>query len=231
MHIKKFTQFILENEYYGDINEGDIVPGVPFNTFTDRSDKLGNMGTDIMTVTSNKNDTVIGFSWGGENEKDVSIFFPSSENSATKIPIELKQGKSYAYIFQSYKGQDTYPAAITKMEDFDADKSSGQLYNASNSIDLLANFMERSAIAGDATAGANLAKVITTLLLDPKYNTQVTDTFKKFANKISKEIAIKGLVIKMAAEFGNRGIKQDEGTKAFVAEWPKSYAALSPKKA
>jgi len=231
MHIKKFTQFIVENEHYDTINEGDIVPGVPYNTATDRSDKLGNMETDIMTVTSNKNDTVIGFSLGGENDKNVSIYFPSSENSATKIPIELKQGKSYAYIFQSYKGQDTYPAAITKMEDFDADKSSGQLYNASNSIDLLANFMERSGIASDATAGANLAKVITTLLLDPKYNTQVTDTFKKFANKISGEISRQGFLPKMATEFGNRGTKQDTGMKAFQAEFITSKSALSPKKA
>ena len=231
MKIKKFTQFILENEYYGDINEGDIVPGVPYNSGTDRSDKLGNMEASIMTVDTNVNDTIIGFSKGGESPKSVSIYFPSSSYAGTKMPLELKQGKSYAYIYERVDGDDRYPAAITKMEDFDADKSSGQLYNASNSIDLLANFMERSGIAGDATAGANLAKVITTLLLDPKYNAQVTDTFKKFANKISGEISRQAFILKMAAEFGNRGTKQDTGMKAFQAEFVKSKSALSPKKA
>ena len=231
MHIKKFTQFILENEYYGDINEGDIVPGVPYNSGTDRSDKLGNMEASIMTVDTNDNDTIIGFSKGGESPKDVSIYFPSSSYAGTKMPLGLKQGKSYAYIYEKVDGDDRYPAAITKMEDFDADKSSGQLYNASNSIDLLANFMERSGICVDSTAGANLAKVITTLLLSTTYNTKVTDTFLKFAKKISREITIKGFIPKMAAQFGNSGTKQDPGMKAFEAEFPKSYAALSPKKA
>jgi hypothetical protein len=231
MHIKKFTQFILENEYYGDINEGDIVPGVPYNSGTDRSDKLGNMEASIMTVDTNDNDTIIGFNKGGESPKSVSIYFPSSSYAGTKMPLGLKQGKSYAYIYERVDGDDRYPAAITKMEDFDADKSSGQLYNASNSIDLLANFMEKSGICVDSTAGANLAKVITTLLLSTTYNTKVTDTFLKFAKKISREITIEGFIPKMAAQFGNSGTKQDPGMKAFVNEFPISRAALSPKKA
>jgi len=231
MKIKRFNDFILENQYYNPINESDIVPGVPYNLGTDRSDKLGNMKANIMTVDTNSNDTIIGFSKGGESPKSVSIYFPSSNYADKKTPPELKQGKSYAYIYERVDGDDRYPAAITKMEDFDADKSSGQLYNASNSIDLLANFMERSGICIDSTAGTNLAKVITTLLLSPTYNTTVTDTFKKFAKKISKEITIKGFIPKMAKQFGDSGTKQDPGMKSFVEEFPKSYAALSPKKA
>jgi hypothetical protein len=48
MKIKRFNDFILENQYYNPINESDIVPGVPYNLGTDRSDKLGNMKANIM---------------------------------------------------------------------------------------------------------------------------------------------------------------------------------------
>jgi hypothetical protein len=230
MHIKKFTQFILENEYYEDINEGDIVPGVPFNSGLERSDKLGNMKDDLMWVDTKGDTTNIYFDRGNsasDKARDVAIHFPTS-----KKPAELKQGKAYAFISETggEEKEDYFPAAITKIEDLTADKSSGQLYNASNSIDLLANFIDRSGIDGNSTAGANLAKVMTTLLLDPKYSTQVSDTFKKFATNIGGQISIKAFIPKMAAAFGNSGIKQATGMKAFVEEWPKSYAALSPKK-
>ena len=233
MHIKKFTQFILENEYYGDINEGDIVPGVPFNSGLERSDKLGNMKDDLMWVDT-KGDTTNIYFYRGNSDSDsdkardkVAIHFPTS-----KKPAELKQGKAYAFISETGGGEkeDYFPAAITKIEDLTADKSSGQLYNASNSIDLLANFIDRSGIDGNSTAGANLAKVMTTLLLDPMYKDKATDTFKKFATNIGGQISIKAFIPRMAAAFGNSGIKQATGMKAFVEEWPKSYAALSPKK-
>jgi hypothetical protein len=190
------------------------------------------MKDDLMWVDTKGDTTNIYFYRGNSDSdsdkaRDVAIHFPTSKN-----PVELKQGKAYAFISETggEEKEDHFPAAITKIEDLTADKSSGQLYNASNSIDLLANFIDRSGIDGNSTAGANLAKVMTTLLLDPMYKDKATDTFKKFATNIGGEISIKAFIPKMAAAFGNSGIKQATGMKAFVEEWPKSYAALSPKK-
>lgn len=227
MHIKKFTQFISENEHYSSINEGDIVPGVPFNSTISR-------GPGSMSVVAKPEGTEIRFlkSTGADDEArvDVSLCFPPS-----KKPTSIYDGQisAHAYVLQSKSepGDNTlsYPAAATKMDDFDADKSAQPLFRGANSIDLLTQFMESTGIVYDATLGTNLAKVIATLLLNGEYNNKVTDTFKKFANNISKQITMGGFILRMSNEFVRS--KQSPGVKALVAEWPKSRAALSPKKA
>jgi hypothetical protein len=116
------------------------------------------------------------------------------------------------------------------MEDFDADKSAQPLFRGADSIDLLTQFMVSSGIAGDAAAGTKLAQVIATLLLNDEYNEKVTDTFIKFANNISKQIAMGGFIPKMSNDEFVRD-KQRPGVKALVAQFTKSRAALSPKKA
>lgn len=228
MKIKKFTQFISENEHYSSINEGDVVPGVPFNS-------TGSGAAGSMSVVAKPGETTeIRFlkSTGADDKAriDVALCFPPS-----KKPTSIYDGQisAYAYVVKSKSepGDNTlsYPAAATKMEDFDADKSAQPLYRGADSIDLLAQFMLSAGITGNATAGTNLAKVIATLLLKGEYNNNVTDTFKKFANNISKQIAMGGYILKMSDDFARD--KQSPGVKALVAEFPKSRAALSPKKA
>jgi hypothetical protein len=227
MHIKKFTQFIVENEHYSSINEADIVPGVPYNSGSPR-------GAGSMSVIAKPEGTEIRFlkSTGADDKAriDVSLFFQPS-----KKPKSIYDGQISAYahvlVSKSEPGDNTlsYPAAATKMDDFDADKSAKPLFRGADSIDLLTQFMVSAGIAGDAPAGTNLAKVIATLLLDAEYNNDVTDTFIKFAKNISKQITMGGFIPKMSDEFARD--KQRPGVKALVAEFPKSRAALSPKKA
>ena len=223
MHIKKFTQFILENEYYGDINEGDIVPGVTFNSGTQGTGAEKN----VMSVYAKPEETTISFAKDNESRR-LALHFPSK--STGLVARDKSEYTAYAYISETGGGEkeDYYPSSITKIEDFDANASPGQLFKASNSIDLLADFMVRSGISMDAKSGANLAKVITTLLLSTTYNTKVTDTFKKFAAKIAGEISIKAFIPRLGAKFG--ADKQDPGMQAFVEKFPLSIAALKPKK-
>jgi hypothetical protein len=228
MHIKKFTQFIVENEHYGSINEGDVIPGVPYNS-------TGSGKAGSMSVIAKPEGTEIRFlkSTGADDKAriNVSLCFPPS-----KKPTSIYDGQisAYAYVLvaKSEPGDNTlsYPAAATKMEDFDADKSAKPLFRGADSIDLLTQFMVSSGIAGNADAGTKLAQVIATLLLNDEYNEKVTDTFIKFANNISKQITIGGFILKMSNdEFVSD--KQRPGVKALVAQFPKTRAALSPKKA
>ena len=143
--------------------------------------------------------------------------------------LYIEPSKEYDNTLIIEQREDYYASAITKIEDFDANASPGQLQKASNSIDLLADFMVRSGISIDATSGANLAKVITKLLLDAEYNNKVTDTFKKFAAKIGGQISIKAFLPRMSQAFISS--KQSAGMQSFIEEFPKSYAALKPKKA
>jgi len=222
MHIKKFTQFILENEYYEDINEGDIVPGVLYNTGFEGTGKEVNR----MYVTSNEKVTEINFKKGGDSGYISLQFYKESD------PLNIPGGVNvYASVMTSKDGDRdaSYGAGITKMDLFDADKSEVPLMRNANSIDLLADFMNRTGISNDPTSGTNLAKVITTLLLSTTYNAKVTDTFIKFAKNISRNVSMKAFIPRMSRDFVT--IKQDPGMKAFVAELPKSYDALSPKKA
>jgi len=228
MHIKKFTQFIVENEHYGSINEGDVIPGVPYN-----SGSLGRAGS--MSVIAKPEGTEIRFrkqdSTDDKASISVSLCFPPS-----KKPTSIYDGQisAYAYVLvdKGEPGDNTlsYPAAATKMEDFDADKSAQPLFRGADSIDLLTQFMVSSGIAGDADAGTKLAQVIATLLLNDEYNEKVTDTFIAFANNISKQITMGGFILKMSNDEFARD-KQRPGVKALVAQFPKSRAALSPKKA
>jgi hypothetical protein len=225
MHIKKFTQFIVENEHYGSINEGDIVPGVTFNSGIEGTGKE----TNVMWVYAHKgknNETIINFRTDS-TDSTVELHFPDS-----KSPVGIKQGTAYAYVAENRPGEKEpfFHTAVMKMDDFAADKSGVSLNNSANSIDLLADFMARSGIGADANSGRNLAKVITNLLLSPTYNTQVSDTFKKFATNIGSQITIKAFLPRMAKQFGDRGFKQSPGMQSFIEEWPLSYAALSPKK-
>lgn len=217
MHIKKFTQFIVENEHYSSINEGDIVPGVPFNSST--------IGQNVLSVSSDKKHTKYTLiKVSGEKRTPVHLeFYPSSDT------MGLFDGKvkAYAFVSVSKNGDESYPAVVSKMEDFDASKSAS-LSRGANSIDLLAEFMAASGIYNDATAGTNLAKAIATLLLDPKYNTQVTDTFKKFANNIIMNVRNGGFLPKMSEDF--IGYKQGKGMLAFKTQLPKSCDALSTPK-
>jgi hypothetical protein len=228
MHIKKFTQFIVENEHYGSINEGDVIPGVPYN-----SGSLGRAGS--MSVIAKPEGTEIRFrkqdSTDDKASISVSLCFPPS-----KKPTSIYDGQisAYAYVLvdKGEPGDNTlsYPAAATKMDDFDADKSAQPLFRGADSIDLLTQFMVSSGIAGDADAGTKLAQVIATLLLNDEYNEKVTDTFIAFANNISKQITMGGFILKMSNDEFARD-KQRPGVKALVAQFPKSRAALSPKKA
>ena len=210
MKIKKFTQFILENEYYGDINEGDIVPGVPYNS------SGGSRPPGTMTVDAKPGETtkISFYKDAGEGDEDSAVYlwFPPS-----KKPESIYNGQisAYAYVEVFKNGGQSYPAAATKMDDFDADKSAKPLFRGADSIDLLTQFMSSAGITGNATAGTNLAKVIAKLLSDAEYNNQVTDTFKKFANNISKQIRMGGFVPKMSDDFGRD--KQSPGVKSLVA--------------
>jgi len=228
MHIKKFTQFILENEYYEDINEGDIVPGVTFNTGTQGTGKEKN----VMYVHATPQETTISFN-RGDGSRNLALHFPAKPQELTGKDKSVYT--AYAYVNDTNTGTSTnnekddyYPSAITNMADFDKDKSSGPLLKASNSIDLLADFMSRSGIDNTRSAGSDLAKVIVNLQFNPKYNTQVTDSFKKFATKISGEITTKAFIYKLGAQFGRD--KQDPGMQAFIEEFPISRGEFSPKK-
>jgi len=88
--------------------------------------------------------------------------------------------------------------------------------------------MQATGIAEDATLGANLAKAIATLLLDPKYNTQVTDIFKKFADNIIMNVNYNGFNSGMSDNF--LSVMQSAGMKAFRTQLVKSYDALSKPK-
>lgn len=222
MKIKRFTDFILENQYYNPINEAEIVSGVPYNTGFDGTGEE----TNVMYVYATPSKSTSIHFRKNKGETVILEFYPEG----TPFNIDAARKTVYASVHTTKDSDDkTHHTTVTKVEDFDANKS-GQLYNASNSIDLLADFMDRSGISADATAGANLAKVITNLLLNPKYNTGVTGSFKKFATKIGGEISIKAFLPRMAAQFGNSGTKQSAGMQSFIEEWPKSYAALKPPK-
>ena len=220
MKIKRFTDFILENQYYNPINEAEIVPGVPYNTGYEMTDK----DTNKMSVYATPSKPTSIHFRKNKGETVILEFYPEG----TPLNIDAARKTVYASVHTTKDSDDkTHHTTVTKVEDFGANKS-GQLYNASNSIDLLADFMDRSGISADATAGANLAKVITNLLLNPKYNTGVTESFKKFATKIGGEISIKAFLPRMSQAFISS--KQSAGMQSFIEEWPKSYAALKPPK-
>ena len=124
--------------------------------------------------------------------------------------------------------KEVFPAAIAKMDSFDADKSGVSLMNSSNSIDLLAKFMQESWIIADNESVKRLAQVITTLLFSTTYNTKVSDTFLKFAKNINRNVVMGGFVPKMSDEF----IRDKSSVmKVFGEEFKKSAKALSPKTA
>jgi hypothetical protein len=223
MHIKKFTQFIVENDHYSSINEADIVPGVPFNS----TGGLRPSGT--MTVDAKPEGTEIKFyKNAGEDDEDrviVYLCFPPS-----KKPTSIYNGQisAYAYVEVFKNGGQNYPAASTKMDDFDANKSAKPLFRGANSIDLLAEFMTSAGIVRDAKAGTNLAKVIAILLLNPTFKDNATDTFIKFANNIITNVRNQGFIIRMSDEYVT--VKQSPGMKAFGTELLKSYDTLSKPK-
>jgi hypothetical protein len=221
MHIKKFTQFIVENEHYSSINEAEIVPTVPYNSPVS--------GTDKLNVTSYAgNSTQINISrGGGEYPSQFSLSFQPSNKPIVK-EYEKETVKKYARLLKTIGKETDELAVVTNMADFAANKSSQNYQIRANSIDLLAEFMSATGIVNDATAGANLAKVIATLLLDPKYNTQVTDTFKKFANNIIDNVSNNGFVVYMNDDFIS--VKQSAGMKAFRTQLVKSYDALTKPK-
>jgi hypothetical protein len=228
MHIKKFTQFIVENEHYSSINEGDIVPGVPYNAGS-------GSGTGLMTVNVTEADTQIGFirqsSTGDKPGIRLYLAFPPS-----KKPYQIKNidpsVDAYAYVRKDKispgDNKLEYIAAVTNMADFDAIKSGRYLTHNANSIDLIAEFITSAGIASDAAACTKLAKVIATLLASPTYNTKVTDTFKKFANNIIMNVKNNGFVVRMDDDFIT--VKQSKGMQAFRTELPKSYDALTKPK-
>ena len=220
MKIKKFTQFISENEHYSSINEGDIIPGVSYNTGYEMTDK----DTNKMSVdTGDGKRTSISFRRNIESQDVSLIFYPTNE------PLTLKQGASYAYVVVNKEKEESFPVAVTKIDGFVADKST-RIYDNANSIDLLGEFIATSGISSDAASGIKLAKVIATLLLDKKYNGKVTDTFKKFANNIVMNVRNGKFIPTMTQDLVS--YKAQPGMKAFVAELPKSCDALSaPKKA
>lgn len=214
MKIKKFTQFISENEHYSTVNEGDIVTGVPYNTGYTMTDK----DTNKMSVNDGDGKhTSITFQKNFGGQKVSLTFEPTNE------PLVLKQGGSYAYVTVNKEREETFPAAVTKMDGFVADKS-GQIVNNANSIDLLGEFIATSGISSDAASGIKLAKVIATLLLNKKYNEKVTDTFKKFANNIVMNVRNGKFIPNMTQDLVS--YKAQPGMKAFVAELPKAYDAL-----
>jgi hypothetical protein len=218
MHIKKFTQFIVENEHYGSINEGDIVPGVPYNTGFEMTDK----DTNKMSVnTGNGKHMSITFQRNFDGQRVSLTFEPTNE------PLGLKQGASYAYVVVNKEKEETFPVAVTKIDGFGAEKS-GRIYDNANSIDLLGEFIATSGISADAASGIKLAKVIAALLLDPMYKDKATDTFKKFANNIIMNVRNGKFIPTMTQDLVS--YKSQPGMKSFVAELPKSCDALSPKK-
>jgi hypothetical protein len=221
MHIKKFTQFIVENDHYSSINEADIVPGVPFNSTT-------SPGVGKLYINSDKDNTKIGISKssGGHSNNFSLIFFTSNKPRVKRY--EKHEENIYADVIANKDGVADELAAVTKMGDFDAAKSAGNYQMRANSIDLLARFMQATGIANDAELGTNLAKAIANLLLSPKYNTQVTDTFKKFADNIIKNVNFNGFNSGMSNDF--LSVMQSPGMKTFRTELIKSYNALSKPK-
>jgi hypothetical protein len=218
MKIKKFTQFISENEHYSSINEGDIVPGVPYNTGYEMTDK----DTNKMSVdTGNGKSTSISFQRDFGGQRVSLIFEPTNE------PLTLKQGASYAYVVINKEKEERFPVAVTKIDGFVAEKS-GRIYDNANSIDLLGEFIATSGISSDAASGIKLAKVIAELSLNMKYNIMVTDTFKKFANNIIMNVRNGKFVPTMTQDLVS--YKSDPGMKSFVAELPKSCDTLKPPK-
>ena len=227
MNIKKFTQFISENEHYSSINEGDIVPGVPYN-----SGGSGAAGSISVGVTTDSTEIIIvRQSSASEDKPGIKLylaFLPS------KKPYEIKQSavNAYAYVRKDkiYPGDNTqeYIAAVTKMADFDATKSSFDLSRGADSIDLIAEFITSAGIASDAAACTKLAKVIATLLASTTYNLKVTDTFIKFANNIIMNVKNNGFVTRMSQDFVT--VKQSKGMQAFRTELVKSYDALTKPK-
>ena len=221
MNIKKFTQFISENEHYSSINEGDIVPGVTFNSTT-------SPGPGKLLVNSDKDRTQISISKSaGGNSKNFSLFFFTSNKPLVKKD-EKGETKKYANVMVNRDGEADELAAVTNMADLIAKKSSQNYQIRANSIDLLASFMQATGIAGDDALGTNLAKAIATLLLNPKYNTQVTDTFKKFADNIIMNVNYNGFNSGMSDNF--LSVMQSAGMKAFRTQLVKSYDALSKPK-
>jgi hypothetical protein len=214
MHIKKFTQFIVENEHYGSINEGDIVPGVPYNTGYEMTDKDKNK---MSVYAGNGKHMSITFQRNFDGQR-VSLTFEPSDK-----PLSLKQGASYAYVTVNKEKEERFPVAVTKIDGFSADKSV-RIYDNANSIDLLGEFIATSGISSDAASGINLAKVIAELLLNTRYNIMVTDTFKKFANNIIMNIRNGKFIPTMTQDLV--AYKSEPGMKAFVAQLPKSYDAL-----
>lgn len=219
MKIKKFTQFISENEHYSSINEGDIVPGVPLNTGVEMTDKDKNK----MWVYSGENEIVsISFQRSFDGQRVSLNFEPGNK------PLVLKQGSSFAYVAVNKGKDESFPVAVTKIDGFVAEKS-GRIYDNANSIDLLGEFIVTSGISSDDASGIKLAKVIASLLLKENYNKDVTDTFKKFANNIIMNVRNRKFLPNMAQDLVS--YKAAPGMKAFVAELPKSCDALSaPKK-
>jgi len=221
MNIKKFTQFISENEHYSSINEGEIVPGVPYNTTT-------SPGPGKLLVNSDKNRTDISISKSsGGHSNNFSLFFYTSNKPLVKR-YEKDEEKIYANVIVNKDGVADELAAVTNMNDFIAAKSPGNYQMKANSIDLLARFMQATGIASDAVLGTNLAKVIATLLLDAEYNNKVTDIFIKFADNIIKNVSFNGFNSGMSNDFLN--VMQSPGMKAFRTQLPKSYNALSKPK-
>ena len=221
MKIKRFNDFILENQYYNPINESEIVPGVPYNSSVS--------GTDKLNVTSYAgNSTQINISrGGGEYPSQFSLSFQPSNKPIVK-EYEKETVKKYASVTKT-KGKETDElAVVTNMADFAANKSSQNYQIRANSIDLLAEFMSATGIVNDATAGANLAKVIATLLLDPMYKDKATDTFIKFANNIIDNVSNNGFVVYMNDDFIS--VKKSAGMKAFRTQLKKSYDDLSKPK-
>ena len=217
MKIKRFTDFILENEYYGDINEGFIVPDVPYNSTT-------SPGPGKLSVTSDKKNTQIGISKSaGGNSKNFSLFFFTSNK-----PLVEGKTKTYALVNAVRDGKTDELAAVTNMTDLTAKKSPQNYQIGANSIDLLVSFMQATGIAEDATLGANLAKVIAALLLDPMYKDKVTDTFIKFADNIIMNVNYNGFNSGMSDNF--LSVMQSAGMKAFRTQLVKSYDALSKPK-
>jgi hypothetical protein len=228
MNIKKFTQFISENEHYSSINEGDIVPGVPYN-----SAGSGAVGSISVNVTADSTEIRIVRQSITEDKPGIRFylrFLPSKKpydcSKFLNPPVN-----AYAYLMKDTVGGDNKQeviATVSNMADFDAIKSGRYLSHNANSIDLLAEFITSAGIASDAAACTKLAKVIAALLLDPMYKDKVTDTFIKFADNIIDNVKNNGFVTRMSQDFVT--VKQSKGMQAFRTELPKSYDALTKPK-
>jgi len=229
MNIKKFTQFIAENEHYSSINEGDIVPGVPYN-----SAGSGAVGSISVNVTADSTEIrIVRQSVSTSDKPGIRFylsFFPS------KKPYDCSKFlnptvNAYARLMKDTVGGDNKQeviATVSNMADFDAIKSGRYLSHNANSIDLIAEFITSAGIASDATACTKLAKVIATLIASTTYNTKVTDTFLKFANNIIMNVKNNGFVTRMSQDFVT--VKQSKGMQAFRTELVKSYDALTKPK-